>query len=208
MEYILNKFIDDLIKELKRENDDREYREKRKLNIPYIIAPIKQHLLDDVYKEFLTNLSKYTYQINYNEDKFEGYTNGNVEINFYEKDSNDEYYTPAEKFSYRIEFTRDERNWGYCECSEDDEDYREDKHCCGHGCDWSAPEFRMYKVIDVGIDSWDGDAHDFWDFEDDFYKSDKELADEKAKKDKELKIKYLQDSINKMQKELSGLQTA
>ena len=174
----------------------------------YIIAPLKQNLLKEEYKDFITHLSKYNYQINYSEDKSEGYTNGSIDIYLYQRNSEyEEWNTPFENFSYNIEFTKDQRYWGYCECTSDDEDYREDKNCCGHGCDWTAPEFRIKKVIDIGIDSWHGDAHDYWDFEDNFYKSDKELAEEKAKKDKELKIKYLQDNINKMQKELVDLQT-
>lgn len=209
MKYILNEFIDDLVKELKRENDDREYYEKSKLNIPYIIAPLKQNLLKDDYKDFISNLSKYNYQINYSEDTSEGYTNGSIDIYLYQKNSeHEEWNTPSEKFHYNIQFGKDQRYWGYCECNPEDNGYREDKQCCGHGCDWTAPEFSLNKVMDVGIDSWHGNAHDYWDFEDDFYKSNKELAEEKAKKDKELKIKYLKDKIDKMQRELSDLQSA
>lgn len=206
MEYILNEFIKDLIKELKRENGDREYYGKVKLNIPYIIAPLKQRLLDDEYIEFLNHLSEYTYRISYNEDQSEGYTNGSINIFLYSKESEAEAWnTPEEKLSYTIEFTRDERNWGYCECEDGETDYREDKECCGHGCDWAAPEFRMNQVIHIGISSWCGNAHDYWNFEDDFYKSDKDLAEEKAKKDEDLKIKYRQDNIDKMKKELLDL---
>jgi hypothetical protein len=40
-------------------------------------------------------------------------------------------------------------------------DYREDKHCCGHGCDCTFCSFALYKVMHVGGDVWEGDEHDY-----------------------------------------------
>ena len=65
---VLDKFILDLVEELKRENVDREYKEEKMLDIAYIVAPLKQDLLNDKYKDFISNLTEGDYQINYNKD--------------------------------------------------------------------------------------------------------------------------------------------
>lgn len=85
-------------------------------------------------------------------------------------------------------------------------DYREDKHCCGYGCDWWAPAFEIRKSYIMGRHSWDGDEHDYWDFEDDFYKDDKELADKKAEEDRLIKIKELKNQIETASKKLAELE--
>jgi hypothetical protein len=204
----VNNFIRELTKQLIRENDDRKYQEKRKLNIPYIIAPLVQNLNNDTYKKFIEDISNHSYFINYFSDNTGGYTNGYIDVNIYKKseeDCNDFYCPELESYSYKIEFGKDQRDWGYCECIPEDEGYREDKDCCGYGCNWTAPTFKVEKFIYIGNNSWEGYQHDYWEFEDEFYKSDKELAEEKAKKEKEDRIEYLKSSIESMQKELFEL---
>ena len=84
-------------------------------------------------------------------------------------------------------------------------DYREDKHCCGHGCDATFCEFELHKVLHITKDTWNGDEHDYWDFEDDFYMSDKELADKKAEEDRLREIKELKNQIETASKKLKEL---
>jgi hypothetical protein len=206
---IIDDFIKELVDQLERENNDRSYHKKKLLNIPYIIAPLVQHLISETYKDFLKDISSHSYFINYFDDNTEGYSNGYIEVNLYNKSEEDcdDYYNPeCELHNYKIVFGKDQRHWGYCQCVPEDEDYRKDKDCCGHGCDWTAPTFKIEKTFSLGQNSWVGDQHNYWDFEDNFYASDKKLAEEKAKRDKEERIKYLQENIEIMQKELSEIQ--
>ena len=53
--------------------------------------------------------------------------------------------------------------------------------------------------------SWHGDEHDYWNFEDEFYKNDNELADKKAKEETERKIRELQERISADSKKLAEL---
>lgn len=109
-------------------------------------------------------------------------------------------------FEYEIVFDYDERNWGYCECNPSDLDYREDKHCCGHGCDWDAPSIKVRKSFLISEHSWSGDEHDYWDFEDKFYADDKEENEKKLLAEREYKIKSLKETIENAQKELKKLE--
>ena len=85
-------------------------------------------------------------------------------------------------------------------------DYREDKQCCGHGCDAAFCEFSLYKVLHIASGSWEGDEHDYWEFEDEFYLSDKELSDKKEKEDREREIEVLRNRIEADQKRLAELE--
>lgn len=207
MKYISNTFFEEVVNVLNDENEQRKYDDKVPLNIPFVISVLCQHLQDGKYKSFLEDIYKYRYVMSYKDiDDYNDY--GALTIHLYteEDDNYDDYnynYQIDVNYTYSIIFSYDTRDWGYCQCEPNDEDYREDKRCCGHGCDWSAPAFNIIKEIPLGYSSWDGDEHDFWEFEDNFYKLDKELAEEKAKQDKENKIKYLQENIKKMQDELS-----
>lgn len=87
------------------------------------------------------------------------------------------------------------------------EDYREDKHCCGHGCDASFCSFSLHKIVNLGGDTWHGDEHDYWEFEDDFYKTDKELGEKKAEEDKVRMIRNLKETIEEATKKLAELES-
>lgn len=211
MEYIINKFIEDVITELKNENSYGAYYEKKELNIPYMIAPLKQNLHKDEYKNFILDLSKFDYWINYEDDTSDGYTNGRIDVLLIDRITNTEktisIMTLPKNFYYSIEFTRDERHWGYCECTPEDDGYQADKECCGYGCDWNAPAFNIKKIEYIGSSSWNGDEHDYWEFEDAFYKSDDELAEEKAEKEKTEKLKSLETELNRIQEEINKLKS-
>lgn len=109
-------------------------------------------------------------------------------------------------YDYLISFTYDFRDYGYCECTPDMDDYREDKECCGHGCDATFCEFLLQKISYVKRDSWHGDEHDYWNFEDEFYLNDEELAAKKREEDKERMIEELKNRINEYDKKLKELE--
>ena len=209
-EDLINKIID----ELKRVNEDKEYRgERRLLNIPFMIAPLSQSL--EQFESLIKDLEEHTYYgVTYIEPEQENYySNGIIEItlekNDNELDKEEKYIKEHEEYSYfptdytyKINFEIDERDWNFCQCSEEDEDYDERYNCCGHGCDWSAPAYSIEKVIEIGSKVWKGDEHDYWDFEDKFYNVDEE---EKQEKQKQAKINRLKNQIESLQKELDKL---
>ena len=209
-EDLINRIID----ELKEINEDKEYRGERELNIPFMIAPLSQSL--EQFDSLINDLGKHTYYgVNYIEPEQENYySNGTIEITLEKNDNelnedekyikeNDEHsYFPTD-YTYKINFEIDERGgWGFCQCSEGDEDYDERHKCCGHGCIWTAPTYSIQKVIELGRKAWRGDAHDYWDFEDKFYNVDKK---EKEEKQKQAKINRLKNQIEDLQKELDNL---
>ena len=208
---ILQKFLDNFINELKRENNNREYHETRKLDVPFIISTLYQSFDNntDKYKEFISDLrnwSDYGIIIENPVNEYNGIVDATITLIKYsdkESDYYKDYDTPC--YDYKLCFSYDERNWGYCECTPDMPDYREDKHCCGHGCDASFCAFELHKIVHVINDTWDGDEHDYWDFEDDFYKDDKELADKKAEEDRLREIKELKNQIETASKKLKEL---
>lgn len=211
---MLQTFLNSFVRELKRENESREYKSVRVINIPFVISSLYQSFKnrEETYKDFIEDLKKYD---DYNiliEDSANDY-NGIIDVHvglvkYIERNDSDFAYDDYEypDYDYKFEFTYDERNWGYCECTPDMDDYREDKHCCGHGCDASFCEFELHKILHIAKDTWHGDEHDYWDFEDEFYASDKELADKKAEEDRERKIRNLKETIEEATKKLAKLE--
>lgn len=196
----INEFISDLKEALKEESQSRLANDKTELNIAYIIAPIFQHLQDIAFYEFITDISQHEYTLTYDDSNSEYYDFGRLVIYLYDEQS---YRLD---YGYEMLFRYDTRDWGYCQCSSTDEDYRQDKGCCGHGCDWDAPAFELRKITYIGEPcSWDGDEHDFWNFEDNFYKSDEELATENDKLHREYEINRITESIKKLQESLNQL---
>ena len=210
----LQKFLDNLINELKKENNNnREYHETREWDIPFIISALYQSFnnIADNYKDFISDLEKWSdyYLIT---DKPVNDYNGIIDVTIsLIKYSNEDsvcfrdYNTPD--YEYKLCFSYDERYWGYCECTPDMPDYREDKHCCGHGCDGSFCAFELHKIVHVIKDTWHGDEHDYWEFEDEFYASNKELTDKKAEEDKARMIKELKSRIEADIKKLAELES-
>lgn len=210
---ILQIFLDRFIEELKRENESRYSENISKLNIPFIISSLYQAFKNNTskYRAFIKDLDTYPdYSIIIcdSQNDYDGIID--VEINLVkcvELNDYDYYNSEHPDFSYYIKFIYDTRNYGYCECTPDMPDYREDKHCCGHGCDATFCSFSLYKVLNIVVDSWHGDEHDYWEFEDKFYASDKELADKKAEEDKERMIEELKNRIEADQKKLAELES-
>ena len=207
----LQTFLDRLAGELKSENENREYEnvvtnnEYKILNIPFLISSLWEAFRaeSNTYSDFIKCLNEaYDYQIIITEpdDNYYGICKAIVSFSI------SEIECMPEDYQYEIDFLYDPREWGYCECIPDMKDYREDKGCCGHGCDWWAPAFEMRKSYIMGSHSWDGDEHDYWDFEDDFYKDDKELADKKTAEDKTRMINELKSRIEADSKKLAELE--
>lgn len=209
----LQKFLERLKDDLESENENREYENLSEddkysiLNIPFLISSLWEAFRAEpnTYSDFIECLNKaYDYQILITEPDNDYYGICKAIISFYVSDN---MCDGVEDYQYEINFNYDPRDWGYCECTSDMKDYREDKDCCGHGCDWWAPAFEIRKSYIMGRHSWDGDEHDYWDFEDEFYASDKELADKKAEEDKVRTIKSLKETIEEATKKLAELES-
>lgn len=211
---ILQGFLERLIEELKEENDERSIccEEKDKINIPFIVSSLYQSFDEnaDKYEDFIQDLCLYP-DYNFCFLGSQSYYNGilDVEINLvnYHGEANEQYYTQGDSpnYNYKICFTYDQRDYRYCQCTPDMPDYREDKHCCGHGCDATFCAFSLHKVLNILSHSWNGDSHDYWEFEDEFYLSDKALADKKREEDKSREIAELKNIIEDSQKRLDEL---
>ena len=210
--YTLQKFLERLKDDLESENENREYENLSEddkysiLNIPFLISSLWEAFRAEpnTYSDFIECLNKaYDYQILITEPDNDYYGICKAIISFC---ISDKMYDGAEDYQYEINFNYDPRDWGYCECTPDMEDYREDKHCCGHGCDWWAPAFEMRKSFGVSNHKWHGDEHDYWEFEDEFYASDKELAEKIEKERREKEIISLKARIEADSKKLAELE--
>lgn len=199
----LQKFLDCFVETLKREV---EY--GTKIDIPFIISSLYQSFNNDTwkYEEFVDDLIKY---IDYNiiieesSNDYNGIIDVTVSLARYNDICMEDISCPD--YNYLLRFSYEDRDYGYCECTPDMPDYREDKHCCGHGCDASFCSFSLHKVLNIVSDSWHGDKHDYWKFEDEFYASDKELADKKKEEDRVMEIEELKNRISADSKRLAEL---
>ena len=199
---IIQKFIERLVDAFKYENECRESDDK-KFDIPFLVSGLWEDLTDN-YKHYDKFCSDLRYCDDYDiEIHDSNYHICKVNVIIYNGDGWGNLKT---YFEYEITFGYNERNWGYCKCTPDDPDYREDKHCCGHGCDWDAPNFTIRKSLLVSSQGWYGDEHDYWDFEDKFYSDDKEEKEKKLLTEREYKIKSLKETIENAQRELKELE--
>lgn len=203
----LQAFTKMLVDTLKEENECRGANGK-KLNIPFLISTLCQSFEKDeiLYNQFIFDLEVTDhYDILISDSNNDYYGICKADVYFYETPDEKNNYESELNFKYEIDFTYDERNYGYCECTSSDPDYREDKQCCGHGCDFDAPKFEMRKSLLISNCSWDGDEHDYWDFEDKFYANDNEENRKKKLMEREYKIKDLEETIRNAQKQLNEL---
>ena len=208
----LQKFIEKLIEELKREKEYSRLKNNQ-LDIPFIISAMYQSFKNNTekYEDFIADLDKYSDYGLYIEDSQNDY-NGLIDIGItlvrYINDENDYTFTDYDNpdYDYKFTLTYDERHYSYCECTPDMEDYRVDKDCCGHGCDASFCAFELHKILHIIEDAWHGDEHDYWDFEDEFYASDKELGKKKAEEDRAIMIRNLKETIEEATKKLAELE--
>lgn len=109
-------------------------------------------------------------------------------------------------YDYLLSFTYNKRDYGYCACTPDMPDYREDKHCCGQTCDTVFCKFSLQKILYVNEGCWNGDEYDYWKFEDEFYLKDEELAAKKEEEDRDVEIRELKKRIEEDSKRLKELE--
>lgn len=178
------------------------YAKNGKIDIPYIISSLYQDFCN--YPEKFTLLilelkscSDYSFEIAKSQNDWNGYFD--VFIYFYT--GNDKY----DELYYKLQFKNEERLDEYCECVPGDPDYREDKHCCGHGCDAVFCEYQLVQVSSITSGSWDGDEHDFWDFEEEFLLSDEELKRKIEKEERKNRIESLEKQIKELNHRLEEL---
>lgn len=208
----LQNFLERFIESLK---DEKEYGHNGftddELDIPFIISSLYQSFKNNPsdYKGFVSDLEEYpdyNFWIDNSRNTYNGIVDVFVYLNHTYYTDDDKYKSEEPDYEYLISFTYDERDYGYCFCTSDMEDYREDKHCCGHGCDANFCEFLLQKISYIKRDSWNGDEYDYWNFEDEFYKRNEELAEKKREEDKERMINELKNRIEEDMKKLTELE--
>lgn len=198
----MDKFIKELIEEFNRCEEDA--------NIPFLISVLEQDFNknNEKFKDFLNDLKEYpdyTIVIEKAQNKYYGLYDVYISLEKHKEDSKTNYWYDYDfsNISYLIEFSIDKRYYGYCECTPDMKDYRVDKKCCGHGCDWVAPKFTLKKVIEIEEASFDGDEHDYWEYEDEYYNKNKDKKEKEIEKEIKRLEKIIEDS-NKRLNELRG----
>lgn len=206
----LEQFISKLVETLKEYNKTNYCYEatKQPIDIPFIISTLSQSFTnnEETYKEFISDLERWGH---FGDDCYFSGTGYYLEVN----NPSDRYngiidisvYSLSDEHKYQLCFSYEERNYGYCECTPDMPDYREDKKCCGHGCDADFCEFTLNKVTEITSAKWQGDEHDYWEFEDEFYRKNNELLKNKKKQDEEFKFRELKNRIESSLDELEKL---
>lgn len=172
-------FLENLIEKLKEENKRTSGAEWHGVNIPFVISSLHQDFQNNIsiYNSFIEDLNaypNYSIIVTDSQNKYNGIID--VEVNlvkFIECNDSDFPDSKSPNYSYKLCFSNEERNYGYCLCVPDMPDYREDKHCCGHGCDADFCKCSLYKVLHFATAKWSGDEHDYWEFEDKFWKEEK-----------------------------------
>ena len=118
----LQKFIEKLIEELKREKEYSRLKNNQ-LDIPFIISAMYQSFKNNTekYEDFIADLDKYSDYGLYIEDSQNDY-NGLIDIGItlvrYINDENDYTFTDYDNpdYDYKFTLTYDERHYSYCEC--------------------------------------------------------------------------------------------
>lgn len=203
---VKERFIQQLIKELNEENERRIYDKRQLLDVCYMVSVVDQRI--ENCKEFMHDLETRNWLINgYDEDNSGGYTNGRIRILIEKTEEEKEYRNDVyEDYCYYIEFLYDERHWGYCECTPEDEGYNEEYKCCGNDCDWDAPALRITKEMNMGYNTWQGQQRDYWEYEKQFNLKQKNKNKEVEEYQKQQKKDRILEEMTRLQRELDELQ--
>lgn len=204
---IKEKFIRDLTNELYKINERLKSEHKRNIDVCFLVSVVDQRI--EECEDFMNTISKYKYVFSeYEEDHSEGYTNGKIKILIEKPDEEKEseclsdiYYD----YCYCIEFLFDERYWGYCQCSPEDDGYDAKHDCCGCSCDFIAPAFEITKEYNLGYYSWNGLQKDYWEYEKKFKIINSENVEELEKLEKERIKKRLEEEIERLKKRIASL---
>jgi hypothetical protein len=194
---IKDKFISELIDRLNNVNEQRIYYNKETLDVCFMVSVIDQQI--EKCKELMEDLSNNEWSIGiYEDDKYDGYTNGEIRIHIIKSEPVD--------YCYCIEFLYDERYWGYCQCTPDDEGYNSKHKCCGNGCDWIAPAFSITKETFLGDYKWEGYEKDYWEYEEKFHQDKKNKNEEVERHKREQEKQHLLEQIKILQNKLKELE--
>lgn len=167
--------------------------------IPYY-ETLWQH--KDKLKDMIEEIDSYPeIDIQYTYDEEEYYTDGTIQIFLYKKKGD---WLSQPNFHYEIELQHDDRMWGYCECSSDDEGYVDGKGCCGAGCDWTAPSFNITRVNQVAYASFDGLERDVWKLEEK-WKEDLTEHNERLKKEQ---LQRLEEQLERTKQEIESIKNS
>ena len=104
-----------IIEELERENKNREYDNKRLIDIPFNIVTLEQYLEDDTYKELHKDLEKYSFDVQFVENNDEdGYMKRRyIKVYLYEIGDQEDYYCDNFiNFEYKITLDNDPKILG------------------------------------------------------------------------------------------------
>ena len=181
----------------------------------YLLAEHKDHLLSfvgyyetllqhqDSLQQLLDDLKEWECDIRHENDHSGGYIDGKFEIYLYKNDSRDEYMVSGEfaPYHYEIELLHDDRMWGYCECTPNDEGYNAEHNCCGDGCDWTAPSFRLTKIEHIAYASFKGYQKDMWELEEQW----NEYLIEHKEKQKQRELSRIEERMKELQKQKEDL---
>lgn len=194
---IKDKFISELIDELNDVNEQRIYYDKEPLDICFMVSVIEQQI--EKCKEFMEDLSNSEWDIDfYENERYDVYADGEIRIHIIKSEPVD--------YCYCIKFLYDERYWGYCQCTPDDEGYNPKYKCCGNGCDWIAPAFSITKEVFLGDYKWEGYEKDYWKYEEKFYQNEKNKNEEVERHKREQEKQRLLKQIKILQNKLKELE--
>lgn len=131
----------------------------------------------------IDDCENYEYYFRYTPDDSGGYTEGKIGL----------YFQPYQQatYHYEIELLHDERYWGYCQCTPEDEGYDPVANCCGTGCDWVAPRINIVKIDNIAWFSFDGYEKDLWELQAKWKQSENDVED----KHKQEQINYIDNQI-------------
>lgn len=171
------------------------HKKELKTFIPYYETLLQNK---DAISDLLSDYDKYHLGIEYEEDRTEGYSSGTFKFHFYEKPLSEDYGWQSHiGRCYKMSLEDDDRPWGYCECTPDDEGYVEEYHCCGDGCDWTAPQVRIEKVSNVLYKSFSGQEKDMWKLMDNW----SDDLEEQKEKEKNSRLRYIDEQIKELKRQ-------
>lgn len=157
--------VDNFLKKLIDEFESFDY--EKKDYIDYIVT-LRQGLQDERYTSFLRELKDTDYKIFFS-DKDE------YSIKF-------RVITNESSHHYLLTLSEVMQGIGYCMCEPTDKGYDGRYKCCGYGCDWYRPNFKLEEMRSVGYHSFVGNEHDLWDEIDDYCGVTEEEKQELIKK--------------------------
>lgn len=131
---VLQRFMFELIEVLKEYNETTNTHTAKSLNIPFIISTLYQNFSEkaDKYDEFIQDLClypDYNFLILDSQNDYSGIIDVEINLVKYPNEENEQYYMNGHSpnYDYKLCFTYDTRDYGYCQCTPDMPDYREDK---------------------------------------------------------------------------------